>query len=321
MNQPASDSIAALICGHAPHLRAVKSLAFLKAYSDDSGSDGTGRRLFIAGYLHYASTWSIFSEAWEEELRENPPIKYLHMVEANGLRGQFAGWTTEMRDQKLTGLLRVIRHFRPISFEFSISRDDNGTLIVPHAPRGLGSAHLFGVLQTISGVARAMAQKGVTTKIDFIFDTQDGVSSDIALLWDGLIKSVPKPARKLLASPPQFMNDVDILPLQAADMLAWHIRRKHDLGGEPLAMADKLICPDLHIVGHVPHEILEKVGLELQGIPGVNGMQSKPAWRKAKMAVAESMGKGYIPPYGTRWRNITIGLRVWLRRITNSRNR
>jgi len=47
----------------------------------------------MAGYLNRANEWRLFDDAWAEELSAKPSIEYLKMVEANGLRGQFGGWS------------------------------------------------------------------------------------------------------------------------------------------------------------------------------------------------------------------------------------
>ena len=311
-----SDSIHELVCGYTSHLRAGKPLAFLKAYADDSGSDLGDRRLFIAGYLNSTWQWSLFADAWHEELMEPPSVQYLHMVEANALRGQFAGWGKEARDQKLQSLLRVIRQFEPISFEFSINRVEVEQLLAPNAPRGLASPHFAGILRIVIGIAEFMARDGYKGKIDFIFDTQDGVSTDIALFWDELMKSFPRSARNAISGPPIFRDDKDLMPLQAADMLSWHLRKEHELGGDALQMAENLRHPEWHFMSTMPAEILQSLGEQISAVPGVDRVKSKGDWRKVKMSIVEARAKGFRPPYGTRWRNALMGILLWLRRVT-----
>ncbi|WP_139784827.1 hypothetical protein [Roseovarius sp. A-2] len=97
-------------------------MAFFEVYFDDSSSDEGDRRLFIAGYLNSAENWALFSDAWKECLDEKPKLKYLKMSEAKALQGEFRGWSPELRDAKLKRLSFIVRHFSPLSFEFSVSR-------------------------------------------------------------------------------------------------------------------------------------------------------------------------------------------------------
>jgi hypothetical protein len=127
---------------------------YLQAFIDDSASETRDQRLFLAGYLNRASKWRLFSEAWTAELRAVPVIDYLKMSEANALAGQFEGWTDSARNEKLRGLARVINHFNPLSFEFSVSREDYYRHVRPVAPRGLGNPHFVCCFGVVSGVAR-----------------------------------------------------------------------------------------------------------------------------------------------------------------------
>ena len=51
---------------------------------------------------------------------------------------------------------------------------------------------------------------------------------------------IPKRARRLINGKPTFESDAQVLPLQAADMLAWNLRREHEACQPPatLPMAD-----------------------------------------------------------------------------------
>jgi hypothetical protein len=63
-------------------------------------------------------------------------------------------------------------------------------------------------------------------RIDFIFDTQENESR--ALLhseYDRFIGLAPPDVRALSGGPPSFRKDEEVLPLQAADMIAWLARR------------------------------------------------------------------------------------------------
>ena len=291
-------------------IRADKPLALLQAFIDDSGSDIADQRLFLAGYLNHAEKWALFSDAWAEELKATPAIEYLHMVEANNLRGQFKGWKKEDRDEKIRGLARVVRHFNPISFHFSISRRDYSYKVKPVAPRGIGNPHFVGVFAVVSGIVRSLEND------DFIFDQQDGVSDDIDLFFSYMKKNIPRNARKLINSKPKFEDDKHFLPLQAADMLAWHIRREHEMGdGNVLPMARLLRCADAHIVSELDSKIMLDWANCFEAMPEIKMLQSKGQWQDMRREISRLSALGFVPPHGSRWKNALYGVRERLARI------
>ncbi|TIM63249.1 MAG: hypothetical protein E5Y60_25730 [Mesorhizobium sp.] len=92
------------------------------------------------------------------------------MVEANGLRGQFAGWTRDARDQKLQGLAEVLDRFRPPwTFDFSISRAEYESHVSPASPRGLSTPYFAITFGVVSAVARHLASQGAITPVTFVF--------------------------------------------------------------------------------------------------------------------------------------------------------
>ena len=68
---------------------------------------------------------------------------------------------------------------------------------------------------------------GISEPVDFIFDYQEGMCAPVQEAWDALKKVAPPIVKNRLGAGPQFKKDTDPdgLPLQAADLLAWWIRR------------------------------------------------------------------------------------------------
>ncbi|MGF1631284.1 MAG: DUF3800 domain-containing protein [Kiloniellaceae bacterium] len=283
-------------------------MAFLQAFIDDSASETGNHRLVMAGYLNTTSKWALFADAWDEELRAAPAVEYLKMSEANSLRGQFRGWNDDTRDEKLRGFVRVARHFRPISFEVSISRHSYYELVRPASPRGI-SPHFVCTFGVVTAVTRYLTSIGAKTPVDFIFDEQLGVSADIALFFDYMKMSLPRSARTLINGNPIFRDDKKMLPLQAADMLAWHLRREQELGDAGrLPMAEKL-RGNSHLVMEISDESLQDWAREFSTVPGVNLVQSKTQWQAVRRNISDLNAGGFVPPYGNRVRNLIYGAR------------
>jgi len=314
-----SAPIRALMSGYSSPVRARRTLAFLQAYIDDSASDVGDKRLFMAGYLSSADRWMQFADAWDKELRAAPSIDYLKMSEAQSLRGQFGGWTDTDRDQKLVKFAHIIEQLRPFSFEVSISRKEYYEQVRPVAPRGIGNPHFVCVFMAVATLARYVAQEGGKAPIDFIFDEQSGVNTNIALFFDYMAKSLPKEARRVINGTPIFRDDKDLLPLQAADMLAWHVRREDEsgLGQGSLPMASRLRNELGHLTGAIDRPVLIRWSEEFRRMPQISQLQSKGNWQRFQRNLSGLLSQGYIPPHGTRLRNAVFGARESIGRFLN----
>ena len=297
----------------------MNSPGSLQAFIDDSASDSGDQRLFLAGYLNLASRWKLFSAAWQEELSNKPTIKYLKMSEANALDGQFNGWSIATRDEKLNGLARVINHFQPLSFHFSVSREQYYRILKPVSPRGLGNPHFTCCFGIVSMLARHIADQGVRVPIEFIFDEQSGVSDDMALFFDYMKNNIPKRARQLILRSPAFRDDKVFLPIQAADMLAWHVRREHENGGSmgSLPMASHLRSPEGHLFSAIEEKNIRSWAEQFSELPSMNELRGPKQWRNLKVEITNLLAQGYIPPHGTKWKNARHQMQELLSRLFN----
>jgi hypothetical protein len=79
--------------------------------------------------------------------------------------------------------------------------------------------------------------------VDFIFDDQGQAGQKCLQWYAGLRERVSEPHRTMISNTPQFKDDRQLSPLQAADMLAWHIRREHEFPGENRGEMFSLINP------------------------------------------------------------------------------
>ncbi len=284
--------------GYAWPARCEKPLTFLRAFIDDSGSAVGDRRLFLAGYLNRTDKWALFDDAWSEELRAAPAIDYLHMVEAGQFRGQFArrhGWNEKARAEKLNSLAWVIQHLEPISFQISIDRSHFYNVLEPVSPRGLANPYFVSCSALVATLAQEAARSGEKGKIEFIFDDQDGVDDDIDLYFDSMMEGISNQARRCIHKKPIFRSDRDFVGLQAADFLAWHIRREHEEVGFPnMPMAEKLRGQS-HFVSEIPNSYIDAWADHHRQQPGVESLRSKSQWRKHKSQVRQLKAAGISP--------------------------
>lgn len=308
-------------------MREQKPLTFLQAAIDDSGSDKGDRRLFMAGFISTAENWALFSDAWAAELKAEKPIAYLKMSEANGRNGEFTGWSKVDVSRKLGRLKGVIDSFQPTSFHNSMSRGADWDAFRAVAPRGLGNAHLSCTFGIISSVSRFVASQNFPNKIEFIFDTQTEIEDEVDLFFEAMIHGIPEEARNLIARKPRHENDKAFAPLQAADMLAWHLRRRHEDYGSwmdgpddfnPANPKDHLDCGDLDTILPSTHDGVARL------MDGVSGLKSKGEWQRLKKEARRLEAAGYVPPKSSsretqfsalvRWQRVRA-FKSWLKRL------
>jgi len=219
------------------------------------------------------------------------------MSEARALQGQFRGIPGPQRDEKLRGFARVIRHFKPASIHSSVSRADVERIVKPKSPPGLSSAYLFCFEGIMFPLAMHQAKIGEKLPIEFIFDNQDGLGENARSVYRVAREFLPANVRPLLSVDPIFRNDKDVLPLQAADMLAWYLRRQCE-DGESYDFPPDHLTPDGHIHAgvNITEPFLQRIADGLAKVPNVGSLNDKKAWNSALTEAQEVLSEGSSRP-------------------------
>lgn len=212
---PANEGVWAFVCGYAPKLRRQKyKIMVLRAYIDDSMESGDA--LIMAGYISTAEKWASFSYEWAEILGMKRPyaLKSYHASKT----GQ-----SEEEQERSMFLYRVIeRHvIAGICCCIRIA-----PLVEWCAKYNLASEYSNPYLLAIKGVVNLVAQDqqkiGIGKPIDFVFDER-GEKKHLVDGWELYKNSIPEDVLSVTGTMPVFQNDEKVLPLQAADMIAWHM--------------------------------------------------------------------------------------------------
>lgn len=84
----------------------------LQGFIDDSGSGDPQRQpdMVLAGFISDHDNWAKFSDAWQQELNQEPPIEYFKMSEAFHADGQFAGWKEEDIWDRVDQFVQIIKN-------------------------------------------------------------------------------------------------------------------------------------------------------------------------------------------------------------------
>jgi hypothetical protein len=228
-NQPASAQIWGLVCGYATPYRQRKLLLMLKGFIDDSGSEPSAPVFVLAGYVLPAEVWAIFSDEWAKELLRGRPISHLHMKETGKdfKGGQFDGWTMEQIEEKLIPLAEVIHAHQPLALtaharwsEYAkFKAQSSRAKFIPNPYKAL----FHEITRIMYGWGK---ERGNPQSVDFVFDEQGEIGYEAASWYADIKAAFPPEARPFFGSTPEFKDDLLVLPLQAADMIAWFQRRK-----------------------------------------------------------------------------------------------
>ncbi|WP_298261141.1 DUF3800 domain-containing protein [Bradyrhizobium sp.] len=207
-------------------------LIMLQAHIDDSGWDGKSPVFVLAGYVSTTERWQTFSEEWQHVLSQEKPralatFKMKHAVQLKNRKSPFYGWSEKDRDNRLVELTKVIKRNVMHGFISVVP-------IEPYQRIMTGKFNLealdrpyflsfFGVMTALLHLTKHLY---ASDKIEFIFDTQDNESRCVLMKeYERFISLAPNGMKELASGFPRFQKDEDTLPLQAADMIAWHARR------------------------------------------------------------------------------------------------
>jgi len=240
------------------------------AHIDDSGGEEEGRILLLSAAILSYPEWSAFTEAWQAVLDADPKIKHFHMRDARQLDGPFSGFDEIKRDIKIIALTEVIMQFRPHIASCWLSRDAYENIVSGVAPCDLRHAYYSCFCSITQTVAEYQSIRGITTPADYIFDNQDDIGNE-ALLWYAACKeSSPPHVKKLMGSTPVFRDDKEVLPLQAADLIAWHKRRRKEYLGLDTEVAATLRVDDLPgCERHITNDCLRDIASDISKVPHV----------------------------------------------------
>jgi hypothetical protein len=166
---------------------------------------------------------------------------------------------------------------------------------------------------------QAQSDQGLPT--DFIFDEQELQGEDALWAYEYSRETQPKPIRDLLGTRPIFADDKTVYPLQAADILAWHVRRQAETGDTNGFQVPSSLSPTgYHMATDIDAERLQRLADGLGQVPGVEHLKTKTAWRKAMKEIHRLEAAGVTRPYRVqRLKNTAAYMRNKLVRLLAGR--
>jgi hypothetical protein len=210
--------------------RKRRVLMAIQVFADESegATPGHGRHFVMAGLIGYSEDWAVFSDEWRLALASGPRnLDYFKMKEAAGCSGQFFGWLESERDKKLIQLASIINRYAKI-VTWSVIDLDAHAKVWGKLPKPQSEPYFHPYQNTILAACFALWDSGLREPFEMIFD-KHLIFGPRARRWYPVIQAIGKirepEASKILPVDPMFKDDREFLPLQAADLYAWCIRR------------------------------------------------------------------------------------------------
>jgi hypothetical protein len=243
----------------------------LKGFIDDSGSEPSSPQFVLAGYVLPAEEWAKFSDAWDKQLALGKPIRYLHMKETGRdfKGGQFDGWAVDEIDEKLLSLAEVINARQPISLAAHARWSEYQTFqAVSDRAKFIPSPYKALFHEVIRIMYNWGERMNNPQSVDFIFDEQGDVGFEAASWYLETKAAFPPYARPFFGSTPEFKDDLLVLPLQAADMLAWFQRRQlcQPVTRPLLVKAEQLLTEFFAVGSELAAQHFEKAAIDFEKV-------------------------------------------------------
>jgi len=214
--------ILGLVDGLPSPIRQECPLVVLRAYVDDTNK-GNEPVFALGGLVAPVEKWLLFSDAWDAKLREHRSIAYFKASEAAGLSGQFWGWSAAERDRKVAELIPIINDCAISYLGCAVVKEDWHDVFHGKMAKTMDTPVYFSYMRIITILLGAMYYRADLSGVaEFIFDEENQtIYREILNFWLEAKKEYPRRFRKRMGNDPVMRDDKKVVPLQAADMIAW----------------------------------------------------------------------------------------------------
>jgi hypothetical protein len=199
-----------------------KEVAEVRLYLDESGtSDRNTPQAVIGGMLINDSYFLHFEECWDLLLEEFGIESPLHMKEF-GPRGRFAHISSADRRRLFTKVVELIDSHKIASLAAILTNNEYETMIVQEIRDQFSVyAMCFNLMVVMN---HKLAEGTYNGRIPFILDSGNPYADHVRQAHSAAIK-FQREERFLNAGGLHFDDDANVGVLQAADVIAWGVRR------------------------------------------------------------------------------------------------
>lgn len=192
-------------------------------YFDESGTHEGSRVMTLAAYVFEKRKAQLFSRDWQKDLNHFQ-LSAGHMTDCALGFGEYAKLT---KPQRIDAQTRLIKHIRKRSLVgISVSIDQNEyDRVIAGVPFGF-SAYTCLLLLLVEKIGNVLTQQFPDGKVAYFFEAGHDKQSEANEFMNVISKLGLDSKLGYVAH--SFVDKAVGLPLQAADMLAWHYRHYLD---------------------------------------------------------------------------------------------
>lgn len=199
-------------------------MAFLTVYFDDSGTHKESNTAVASCYVSTVEQWKRFEKDWNF-INKQERFGVFHMVDFAAGKKQFANWTDEKQKRILDRLCTIIKIRARMGFFIAVRKVDYDKAITGRFRDYCGRYHYsFAVRKCASFIGLWRKTYAPDSSMRYVFDRMGKGKQEIMNVMD--IAKAKSKTESLstgitVLDGYSFENKANILPLQAADILAW----------------------------------------------------------------------------------------------------
>lgn len=202
----------------------------VQVFVDDSGGKGHSQHFVLLGLASNSERWMEFAEEWRDCLNQHPPVPVFKMREAANRTGAFYKWSEKGRDDRLRSLAQIINRHVEYVIHTTIDIEAHQKTWAK-LPKPQSELYFWAYHTVILGNCFDLWEHGWREKFEIIFDEQM-TFGERARTWYPLFQEMMRLKHpdefSVLPDSPIFGTDDQFLPIQAADLFAWCIRKNTD---------------------------------------------------------------------------------------------
>lgn len=201
----------------------------LTGYFDESYSHPPKPEVYtVAGYVSEDRKWKKFDKQWRQALGDEG-VDFFHMKDFAHQKKAFKDWPAEKRKQYLGRLHGIIHRHVIADFAVSVVVADYDEVITPNIRAGFGEPHVFAAIGCMKLIALWAKRINLREHMLYVFEKGTIHDKTVRRVFGAFDDTHSEHYR---ASGCAFFDKRDLLPLQAADILAYEnmleMRRRID---------------------------------------------------------------------------------------------
>jgi hypothetical protein len=224
----------AIVSGVPSPERERQQLLMLQAFIDDSKGQEPRGIFLLGGYVATVECWAAFSDEWARVRDAHPKIRYFKLREAQRRIGQFYGVSEEICREKIAMFRGVIEQFAISEVCIAFRAKSHKEAFGRYGKR-FENPYYFALAHLSAFIADNLEKLGLERdEVQFIFDIQAQEMHKVVEGWEWAVSQKhrfpdSRPSLDTIwRTPPMFQDDERVLPLQAADMHATHMRQSFE---------------------------------------------------------------------------------------------